>query len=420
MKEMVTERQNLFEPNNQMGFYIEMSYVCYEDLKNAIETAYLNNEVTCSRIVLTGDGQAFYEKMDHSGCRVERSHLEWKELLNQQEKIPFVLEEGEMVRCFIHEFDDKTGLFIYAHHVVADGKGMMCFINDVMNALCHKPLTYKPLNILTKEAIEKEYKLPWIVKAYVTFSNVRYKLFVNKVCQWDDYYGINQHYWNQYESKIMHHTFTKEETDKIKIIAKKENVSVNTFLTTAFIKHIKGKKVVGWIMSLRDKGNETMANLISGAWVSMRYNRNLSFGDNARKVHKRIQGAISFLKHFVISFLSSLSPNMIDHILLHKHGYKKHPLMEEMCVVTGYKGNIMSRDIGITNLTVLDVAHKFEHYVIDQLIVVAPLISYTKTVICSSTFNGQLTLAYHDMVYKGKDNSAYFKQVLNNIKECLK
>lgn len=52
MKELLTERPNLFEPNDHMGFYLEMSYVSYEALKEAIFKAYFNNEVTCSRINL--------------------------------------------------------------------------------------------------------------------------------------------------------------------------------------------------------------------------------------------------------------------------------------------------------------------------------------------------------------------------------
>ena len=419
MKEILIERQNLFEPNNQMAFYVEMSHVPYERLKDAIEQAYLNNESTCCKIVLTENGKAFFQKMEHSACKVGQSDKEWKDIVKEQEKVPFALEQGEMIRCFVCETNNKTGLLVFAHHIVADGLGIICFINDVMNALSGKPLEYKPLRSFTKEDIEKEYRLPLIAKAYVAFCNLRYKLFVNNVYDWDDYYGISHHYWSQFESNILHYTFTKEETDKIRMLAKREKVSVNTFLTTAFIKHNKGKKRVGWIISLREKENDTMANLISGACAVMQYKKQLSFGDNARNIQGRIQKAIKFYKYFVIDFLSSLSPNIIDNMLLHTHGYKPNILMEEVCTVTGYRGRIMARDVGISNLTVLDIANEFGNHVIDKVIVVSPLISYTKTVICCSTFNGQLTLAYHDMIHNGKDNSTYFQQVLSNIKEHL-
>lgn len=419
MKEILIERQNLFEPNNQMAFYVEMSYVPYERLKDAIEQAYLNNESTCCKIVLTENGKAFYQKMGHSACKIGKSSSEWKDIVREQEKIPFALEQGEMIRCFVCEMNNKTGLLVFAHHIVADGLGIICFINDVMNALSGKPLEYKPLRSFAKEDIEKEYRLPLIAKAYVAFCNLRYKLFVNNVYDWDDYYGISHHYWSQFESNILHYTFTKEETDKIRMLAKREEVSVNTFLTTAFIKHNKGKKRVGWIISLREKENDTMANLISGACAVMQYKNRLSFGDNARNIQGRIQKAIKFYKYFVIDFLSSLSPSIIDNMLLHTHGYKQNILMEEVCTVTGYRGRIMARDVGISNLTVLDIANEFGNHVIDKVIVVSPLISYTKTVICCSTFNGQLTLAYHDMIHDGKDNSTYFQQVLSNIKEHL-
>lgn len=115
---LLTERPNLFEPNDHMSFYLEMSKVDMEDLRVAIYKAYLNNETTCCRIVLKEDGNAYYEKMDDTACTIELTTKTWQDIIAEQEKIPFQLDQGEMIRCFIREFEDKTSLFIFAHHLV--------------------------------------------------------------------------------------------------------------------------------------------------------------------------------------------------------------------------------------------------------------------------------------------------------------
>ena len=94
--------------------------------------------------------------------------------------------------------------------------------------------------------------------------------------------------------------------------------------------------------------------------------------------------------------LSKFYPSIIDGILLHAHHQNNHLLLNEISRLTGYKGNF-TRDNGITNLTVLDVPKQVGNMYVDNIVVVAPLISYTRKVICASTFDDKLTLSIHDM-----------------------
>ena len=72
MQEILTERPNLFEPNDYITFYIELGGKFHiADLVSAIKAAYQANEATMSKIVLTPDGTAYYEKMSQSNCKVE-------------------------------------------------------------------------------------------------------------------------------------------------------------------------------------------------------------------------------------------------------------------------------------------------------------------------------------------------------------
>ena len=54
-----------------------------------------------SKIVLKSDGVAYYEKMSKSNCKVEILQGNWQEIIKENEKCPFELEKGELIRCFI-------------------------------------------------------------------------------------------------------------------------------------------------------------------------------------------------------------------------------------------------------------------------------------------------------------------------------
>ena len=150
------------------------------------------------------------------------------------------------------------------------------------------------------------------------------------------------------------------------------------------------------ITSVREKGNRTMANLISGVSSTQQFDANLTFEENAKLVHEKAKESIRKYQYFVITFLSNFHPSIIDGILLHAHNQNNHLLLNEISRLMGYKGNF-TRDIGITNLTVLDVPKQVGNMYVDNIVVVAPLISYTRKVICASTFDGKLTLSIHDM-----------------------
>jgi len=86
MQEIRTERTNLFEPNDYITFYTELSgNVKAEDLAAAVKEAYKANESTISKVVLKPDGAACYEKLPESGCKVEIEDCgqDWREIVRR-------------------------------------------------------------------------------------------------------------------------------------------------------------------------------------------------------------------------------------------------------------------------------------------------------------------------------------------------
>ena len=152
MNEIVTERTNLFEPNVYITVCVEITgKACPHKLSAAIKQAFEANEATMSKIVLE-HSFAYYEKIPVSCCKVEieNDNKNWIELVKQNEKNPFAIDKGELVITFIIPSEDKTQIVIMAHHLVGDGKSIIYFVKDIMNALSDIPLSYKPLMILKK------------------------------------------------------------------------------------------------------------------------------------------------------------------------------------------------------------------------------------------------------------------------------
>lgn len=415
MQEIITERPNLFEPNDYITFYIEISGEVYpEDLSDAIKAAYRANESTTSKIVLKPDGAACYERIEHSGCKVEILQGDWQEIVRANEKIPFKLENGELVRSFIIPSEGKLSLLIMAHHLAGDGKGCVYFIEGVMNALSGAELEYRPLTLLTELDFPKTKKLPFAAKMYIDFCNKKWRAMGNPAFTWEDYYRIHNLYWGKNESSIRYKTFCKEETTQIKERAKQMEVSVNSYVIAAFLQADRSNRVVGIPISVREKENKSMTNLTSGISITHQYSERHTFAENAGQIHAKIHKGLKRHRFFVLQFLSSLSPALIDGVLLHTHHCYSNPLIERLAKVMGYMGD-KTRDLGITNLTVLDIPTVYGACKIERIIFVPPAVSYSHNIIGVSTVNGEMTLTYHGMEDNKGGQKDFFDRGIKNL-----
>ncbi len=119
MNEIVTERPHLFEPNIYIAVCVEMAgKVCPQKLAAAVKQAFEANEATMSKIMLE-NGYAYYEKIPESCCKIEleNENKKWTELVSQNEKIPFAIDKGELVRAFIIPSEDSTQIKIRGNWV---------------------------------------------------------------------------------------------------------------------------------------------------------------------------------------------------------------------------------------------------------------------------------------------------------------
>lgn len=346
-----------------------------------------------SKIVLE-HGFAYYEKMSVSNCKIEieNENKKWTELVKQNQKIPYAIDKGELVRVFIIPSEYKTQILIIAYNLAGDGKSIICFVKDIMNALSDNPLTYKPLTLLEKNLPKKG--LSVIAKLYARYCRCKWN---NRFFTWQDYYDLHKKYWKTVSSDIQYETLSAKATQKIKDDAKQIGCSVNSYIVTLFLQKYPNLCKVGIPISIRQDKNEAMSNLTSGISIHYKYDAEKTFAENAVQVHKRITRKLKRYKVFVLQFLAQLPMTLIDAVLLNTYNSCSERLAEKATKVLGYSGK-NTKDLGISNLAVIDIPTSYGSYEINNIIFVPPAVSYSRNIFGVSTINGRMTISYHNII----------------------
>lgn len=392
-KYIKSERANLFEPNVYISMVVKLSgTVSKNEVKEAVEKAYEANESTMSRIVMEEGEDAYYEKMENSGCKFFYDNRSWKNIIKESEKNPFVIQEGELVRTYLLSDREDMVLLIHAHHLVGDGKSILILVKDIMDCLSGKQVDYKPMFLIDGTFLKKKTNLMLGIKLAIKRANRKWKK-VGTSFTWDDYYAVHKRYWEKHTSEIEIKTYSASELKK----NCKQGVTLNSYLITEFLREDTNNKVVGIPVSIREDNN-SMSNQTSGIAVTCPYDKDKSFDKNLLKVHKEIYKKLQNvnMKYFVLSFMEQLNPTLVDAVLLQTHGCYENLLARKMARIMGYAGE-GGRDLGVTNLTKIDIPNDYGCFKIDDILFIPPKISYTKKVIGVSTYGDSLTVCYHNM-----------------------
>lgn len=114
------------------------------------------------------------------------------------------------------------------------------------------------------------------------------------------------------------------------------------------------------------------------------------------QVDAKIKSKLQSTRVFVLKFLTELPMTLIDAVLLNTHDCYSDPLAKQTAKIMGYTGKI--RELGITNLTELDIPVLYGNYKIKNIIFVPPAVSYARNIIGISTINGKMTFSFHNMI----------------------
>lgn len=414
-KELWSERVDLFEPNIYIAFAVEIEgNPSKESLVAAAEAAFAANEATMSRIVLEADGTAYYERMEASGCKAEiTEQQDFHALLCENEKKSFDIGRGELVRVFAGD----GRLCIMAHHLAGDGKSITYLLEDIMNALAGVTLAGKGLPLITAASFPKNAKLPVFFKWYADKFNRKWKKS-GRAFGWEDYRRIHKAYWEKHSSRVLCESFSAEEVKELRTRTKEMGISMNTFLTTAFLAADTANACIGMPVDARADGNRGMANQATGISIDYAYQPGKTFAENARVVHGKVQKKLRRPKnrYFILQFMPLFLPTLIDSVLMHTYDLYENETTHKLAQILGYKGG-KTRELGITNLTRLDIPDIYGGYQIRNVLFVPPVVSYVRHIIGVCTTGDGMRVSYHFMSDADEEKEhAFFERAVKTMR----
>lgn len=125
-----------------------------------------------------------------TGCKAEITEQSWTEIVKIIEKKLSAIDRGELIRTFIIPAETGLQMMIMVHHLVGDGKSLIYFIQDIMNALAGATLNYKPLVLLSGDSFA-ETSLPLPAELYARYCRYKWK---SRYFTWQDYYDLHNKY----------------------------------------------------------------------------------------------------------------------------------------------------------------------------------------------------------------------------------
>lgn len=362
-----------------------------EEIREAVQKTYTQNQTTMSKFVLDEKGNLYLEEMPETGCKVIVDDRDWQEIMYENERKTFRINEGELVRTFIIPKGEKKDIYIMAHHLMCDGFGLFILVEDIVSNLQGKEVAYKPTKVLTKKEVIRSGDLTFKQRLGLKGLNQKWKK-ERQVFGWDDYYKIHEEYWKNKRTNLVMKEIESSELETIKKECKDMGITVNSYLFTKLLQENPECKNIGAPLSLRGE-ERSIANFVGSVTACYSYDASKSFEENAKVVDELLRKQLQSekVRYHSAQFFAIADPTLIDAALMYLILGYENRLAEVMAHIIGYIGDTYT-DLGVTNLKEITILSNYDRFKITNFIPVAPCILTSEIVVSISTYQGKMLI----------------------------
>ena len=417
MNRIDKERIWVFSPVNNIAFKADIKgNITEKQLIEAITHTVNHYEMLNQKVILDNEGIAYFCKAENPKLVIEPMNCDWKELVREQQKIPFAIDKGEFIRFFYQYTQSGIILLIIVHHIAGDGISFTYFLQDIMKSLSGMQIENKKINLFDMESLPKESKLSFPMTWLLKSMNKKWEKS-GKIFGFDDYLYMYDKYWSSRETLIDTYYLENENYDNICKFSKLNSLTVNTLITTALIRASDELSDVGLAASFRENGNTSMGGYATGISIKYKYNKKKDFAWNGKKVQKLIYGKLNnpAKKYFLLQFMSNIEPTLIDAIYFNACSEYNNKTAESFSKMFGYNGN--PKGISITNLAKLPIEYKYRAYELTDFVFVPPLVLNAKRIIGITTIGNKMALSLHlNNDAKSEEHRKFFYKGMEYLK----
>ncbi|MCR4925857.1 MAG: hypothetical protein K5917_06175 [Clostridiales bacterium] len=397
MYKIESERGDLFDINMMIAMQIKVSGKSFseKEIAEAFNDSISAFEILNCKIIIDNGGNAFYDNCPQSQNNINFKDFQLAELIQEQERLRFKLENGEFLRCFVSLSDNNEMKACFLmHHLGGDGKSLCYFIEAFLKRLNGEKTQYRKAIFFEKEEL-KDIKLPFWASLLTKKYNKEWQK-ESRVFDFEDMQKAYEQFWQTHKTIVRNEATESEELNQKLSECKANKIGFTSYSIAEIIKDIPSKQDIGLAVDGRLDGNRTMSNQATGISVKYAYNNRYTLIDNAKAIDKMMKKKLQNKnnKYFILRFMSEFEPTLLDAVNLEFTGYFHSKTSAELARLLGYGQN--TKDFSITNLTRLDIPTEYGDYKLTDFIFAPPVISYGKNIVGMATVNGHLNTTYHN------------------------
>lgn len=362
-----TARLNMRLPNSNVLLQAEFKgVITRSELERALILAAKKHLLLNSCIAIDVH-EAYYDvkKTMIPDIRVEESPVE--EVIATALREPFDLAAGPLIRYYLLKKESSSCLVICCHHVICDGLSLVYLLNDIIELIEEKNPEEHYQN--TRLTTLDEASIPDSIKNNAALKNMVEgvnKIIAPAVIEVPTglIKKIHQEFWSDQDNRILKWGLTAAETRKIVEKSRQKKVSVNSIITTMFVRAQQQEipaapytDVVTISANLRnylsDSPGDTIGFYASAIRPELRYDEGKDFWSNVSLIHLQIKKLLTKESLFESRIIGLFSPKYIDALALAKFDKTDNPMAVKM--VNSKKMNSVNTSTTFANLGVINM-----------------------------------------------------------------
>ena len=311
---------------------------------------------------LTSEGVP--ENLVHVEQRAAEDSDAWIHRVNEEQKFCFPLDKGPLIRFVLFNYPQNSHLIINCHHSICDGLSITYLIHDILS---HTGNPGGRLESTVASVVTENTKLPASASISL-FQKIRMKV-LNRLWERknisfseDDYGALHHKYWSRLkDNSILSWGLTESQTSDFVSRCRKENVTVNSAIVTAFMaaqRNIQGTRpsylsTVSMPVDIRNRFSphigEVFGLYVSSVKATFNYSMKTSFWSNVRKIHKRINKKLTDKSVFMLPQQTRyMHSTLIDSIYFIKYGLLRNKIASFFLRFSGV--NKLNTGLEISNI----------------------------------------------------------------------
>lgn len=382
IKRIITERGLMYGVDMTIIMSVKISGCKnVENLKTAINFGVNRFESLRSRILQDTDGEAYYvlrEQRVNPPIEIRNYHTEIEEFSNEQKKIPFHFNEGEMIRFVIEDLGDCFNMRIVEQHLGGDGRSVVFLVNEIMKNLQEieeGTFTYQdkpmiPLTLITKEFLDEEVPLSELLQCAADEYNKQWKK-EKRIFTYEDYLEKFNEYWSKHETGVKILRIDKNDMSQLVRVSKEKHISINNIILTSVARSFgKSEKIL--VVADSKPERSSMGNYAGSVLIEGLYDDNKSFWENASFIQNQVRTQLAKKTDclFGLALNSRLDCNLHDAITFDAAGCIENEIAKNFNDVYGGKNNYPA--FMISNLGLAELASDYGKVKVEEIEVTSP------------------------------------------------